>query len=74
MEKEAAFFGVRDIVEEGREASGRITDQRSFDLYYIGAIVGEELGAVRPGDVMGEVEDFEVFEKLAHGCEGNLAE
>ena len=38
-----------------------------FDLYDVGSVVGEELGAVRPSHVVGKVEDFDVFKELVHG-------
>ena len=67
VEKQAALFGVGQVFKEGADASGAITDSRLFDLYDVGSVVGEELGAVWPCHVVGKVEDFDVFEELVHG-------
>ena len=67
MEKQAALFGVGVVFRKGANASGAVADSRSFDLYDVGSVVGEELGAVRPCHVVGKVEDFDIFEELVHG-------
>ena len=56
---------------EGGEASGGVAGMGFFYLYDVGAVVGEEPGAVGASDVVGEVEYLEVLEELVHGWVGD---
>ena len=61
------LFWVGQVFRERTDASGAIADSRPFDLYDVGSVVGEELGAVRSCHVVAKVEDFDIFEELVHG-------
>ena len=54
------------VVEERRHAPRRVAAVRALDLDDVGAVVGEQLGAVRPRDVVREVEDLDALQRS--GC------
>ena len=54
--KETALLGVRDVAGEGaRPPQGM--PARGFHEEHLGAEVGQQAGAVRPGDAVAEVEN-----------------
>ena len=55
VEEETALFVVGVVFVEGPETPGRVSAIGSFDLDDVCAVVGHELGAVGPGDVLGKV-------------------
>ena len=62
--KRPRFIGVGDVAGKGAVGAGRIAGPGALDLEHVGAVVGEHLGAVGPGDVPGEVEDVETRDWL----------
>ena len=56
VEEEAALFRMGLVVREGAELPRDVTRGR-FDLDYLGSEAGEEFGAVRPGDPLGEIDN-----------------
>jgi hypothetical protein len=52
------------VVEEGSHTPGLITLARLLDLYYLGAIISQQLGAIRTSDVVGKVQYLHVSQSL----------
>ena len=52
------------ILVEGPQVSGRVSPPGPLHLYHIGAVVGQELGAVGTGDVVGKVQNPYTFQGL----------
>ena len=52
-------------VDDHRQPSGRVTARRRLDLDHIGAEPGEQQGAGRAGEILGEVEHADAVEHLA---------
>ena len=56
VEEETALLGVRDVAGEGARPPQGMPARR-FHEEHLGAEVGEQAGAVRPGDAVAEVEN-----------------
>jgi hypothetical protein len=55
-------------VPERRHASSDVALTRRLEFDNLGAVIGEELGAVRPGDALGQVDDADAFERSGCRC------
>ena len=55
--EKCAGIGCGEVIVERAEPSPRITVTRPFNLDYVGAVVGEELGAEGPGGIVGQIKD-----------------
>ena len=54
--EQRAGLGVGEVIVERAQPAARVAAARPLDLDDVGAVVGEQLGAERPGDVMGQVQ------------------
>ena len=69
VEEEPAALGMRLVVGEGAGAPRGVAAVGPLDLDHVGAVVAEQLGAVRAGDPLREVEDAQTVEGArAHRC------
>ena len=55
VKEQAAFFGMGSIAGKGAQPTGHISDSGPFHLDDVGPLVGHQLGAIRAGQVLGEV-------------------
>ena len=62
VEEQGAAFRVRLIVRERPSPTGQVSTPRPFDLNDVGPVVRQEFGAVRPRDVLGQVNDAKAAE------------
>ena len=70
VQERQAHLLVRLIVGERPQAARRVTAARPLDLHDVGAEVGKQLGAVRPGHVVCKVQHANAVEGgLLHGAE-----
>jgi hypothetical protein len=56
VEKKTTLLGIRLIIRKRTHPPGNISTPRILYLYYIGTGVSQKLGAVRSGNIMGEVQ------------------
>ena len=47
---------------ERAHAAGRVAAVGPFDLDHVRSVVGQQLGAVGAGDVLGQIDDLNVFQ------------
>jgi hypothetical protein len=52
---------VTFVSGEGTHAPGRVATVGPFDLDHISPVVGQQLGAIGTGDVLGQVDDLDIF-------------
>ena len=69
VEEEQAVFGAGLVMEKWRHPPGRVS-LRPLHLDNFGAVIGQQLGAPRAGDVMGEVKYLHPFKSSR--AQGNL--
>ena len=59
-QKHPALIGMRNIVGERTKGAGVVAGSGSFHLNHICAVVGQHLGAVRPGHTVSKIYDTKV--------------
>ena len=64
-EEEQAFFRVGVVVVEGGDAA-HCGAGRGFYFQHVGAVVGQQPGAERAGDVRAEIQDFDARQRAVH--------
>ena len=67
MEEGAALFPVRLVLRKRTDVAGAVTRSRTLDLDHVGPVVRQQLRAVRPGDVVREVERLDAGQ--GHLCQ-----
>src|SRR5437016_6191132 len=65
-EKQAAPFPTRLISKKGGQGPGPVPCAGLFYLNDLGAVVGQQLCAVRAGDVVGEVKHTDTTQGMLH--------
>ena len=68
VEEEPAQLRVRVVVRERRVRARAVAAPRRLGADHVGAEGGQQLGAERPGDALGEIEDAQIVERRGvHG-------
>ena len=63
FQEHTAAVAVRDVTGERPHPARHVAAVGVLDLEDVGAVVGEQLGGVRPGDGLREVEDADAFQR-----------